>query len=194
LLFIISAPSGAGKTTIIKEIFRLLPGLKFSVSATTRLKRNGETDGKDYYFLTRNGFETKIQNNEFIEWEEVYGDLYGTLKSEVIGYVSAEHDMILDVDVKGALSIKKQFPEAVAIFIVAPKNEIIGRLEKRRTESEEQLNKRIERIEWELKLKDRFDHVVNNESAPNGLQRAVNEIIKIINKSKSAYNADKEME
>ena len=185
MLYVICAPSGAGKTTIIKEIFKLLPEIKFSVSATTRSMRNGESEGKDYYFVTREEFETKIRNNEFIEWEEVHGELYGTLKSEMDKGLDKLCDMIFDVDVKGALSIKKLYPDAVTIFIDAPKEEIIERLKNRRTESNAQLMKRIERMESELKLKDKFDHIIDNQSKPGGLHKAVNEIISIIKKTKS---------
>ena len=192
MLYVICAPSGAGKTTIIKEIFKLLREPRFSVSATTRSKRNGETDGKDYYFVTREEFETKIKNNEFIEWEEVHGELYGTLKSEMVKGLEKQCDVIFDVDVKGALSIKKLHADAVTIFINAPKEEIIERLKNRRTESNAQLEKRIERMESELKLKDKFDHIIDNKSRPGGLQKAVNEIISIINKTRSVKNTDKE--
>jgi guanylate kinase len=192
MLYVISAPSGAGKTTIIKEIFKNLPEMKFSVSATTRKIRNGEREGKDYYFVSRDAFEIMIKNNEFIEWEKVHGELYGTLKRELQKGADNPADMIFDVDVKGALSIKKLLPEAVTIFIDAPKNEIIERLRNRRTESEEQLNKRIKRMESELKLKDGFDHVVDNKSRPGGLQRAVNEILNIIKQSKPVYDTGEE--
>lgn len=193
MLFVISAPSGAGKTTIIREIFKNLPEMKFSVSATTRKMRNGEKEGKDYYFVSREEFEIMIKNNEFIEWEEVHGELYGTLKRELQKGTDNQVDMIFDVDVKGALSIKKLYPEAVTIFIDAPKNEIIERLRNRRTESEEELNKRIRRMDSELKLKDGFDHVVeNNTGRLGGLQSVVNEIINIIKQSRPVYNTGKE--
>jgi guanylate kinase len=192
MLFVISAPSGAGKTTIIREIFKLLPEILFSVSATTRKKRYAEKEGKDYYFISREEFETKIKNNEFIEWEEVHGELYGTLKNEIKKGLEGKADMIFDVDVKGALSIKKFYPDAVTFFIDAPKEEIIERLKKRHTESDAQMNTRILRMETEIRLKDRFDHIVDNQSKPGGLQIAVNEIINIINQSKSVHNADKE--
>jgi len=184
MLFVISAPSGAGKTTIIHEIFKQMPELRFSVSATTRKLRNGEVNGEDYYFISHDEFEKKIDNNEFIEWENVHGELYGTLKKEIESSINNSVNTILDVDVKGALSIKKLYPDAVTIFIDAPKKEIEQRLKGRKTESEEQLNKRIQRMEWELGEKDKFDNVVLNKTNPGGIKIAAEKIIKII-KNKS---------
>ena len=183
MLFVISAPSGAGKTTIIKEIFKLFPNFKFSVSATTRKKRNAEQNGKDYYFLSREEFEKKIKDNDFVEWEVVHGEYYGTLKDEIDVYFKINADMILDIDVKGALSIKKLYPESVTIFINAPRNEIIERLKKRKTESETEMEYRVERIDMELGLKNKFDYIVNNDSKPNGINIAVGDIKKVIDKN-----------
>jgi guanylate kinase len=184
MLFVISAPSGAGKTTIIRELFKLLPDLRFSVSATTRAKRVNETDGKDYYFISREKFEKKIKNNEFIEWEEVHDNLYGTLKSEVENNIDKPYDIIFDVDVKGALSIKKIFPGAVTIFLDAPKDDLLERLKKRKTEPEELIQKRLNRMEMELKFKDRFDYIVLNRTSTEGAKKAVNNIIEIIKRTK----------
>lgn len=180
MLLVISAPSGAGKTTIIKEIFKLYPNFQFSVSATTRKKRDKEQDGKDYYFLSREEFEEKIKNGDFVEWEVVHGEYYGTLKNEL--YKAGSSDIILDIDVKGAISIKKIYPGSVTIFINAQREEIIERLKKRKTESDTELEYRIERIDLELALKNKFDHVVNNESKPDGINKAVGELKKIIEK------------
>src|SRR4030095_14402334 len=120
MLFVISAPSGAGKTTIIKELFKEMPELKFSVSATTRKKRDGEQHGKDYFFLADEEFDEKIHAGEFAEWEQVHINRYGTLKSEVEKYINSEHHLVFDVDVKGALSLKKLYPEAVIIYVDVP--------------------------------------------------------------------------
>jgi guanylate kinase len=184
MLFAISAPSGAGKTTIIREIFKQMPELRFSVSATTRKLRKGETEGKDYYFISLEEFEKKKTDNEFVEWEKVHGEFYGTLKNEIEKNVNNSNNVILDVDVKGAISIKKLYPDAVIIFIDAPKDEIETRLRNRKTESDEQLKKRIERMEWELSMKDKFDYVVLNKTNPKGTEIAVKEITEII-KNKS---------
>lgn len=184
MLFVISAPSGAGKTTIIRELFSILPGLRFSVSATTRTQRKIEKEGKDYYFISKEEFAEKIKNGDFVEWEEVHGNLYGTLKSEIESSLSSPLDMIFDVDVKGALKIKKLYPQAVSIFIDAPADEIIKRLKKRSTETEEEIKKRLARLELELSYKNKFDYTVQNNSSPGGIKKAVEEIVKIITKSK----------
>jgi guanylate kinase len=182
MLFVISAPSGAGKTTIIKEIFKLFPNFQFSISSTTRKKRNGEQNGKDYYFLPREEFEKKIKNNDFVEWEVVHGEYYGTPKNELEKAIKNDSDIILDIDVKGAISIKKLYPESITIFINAPRNEIIERLKNRKTESSDEMQSRIERMDMELGLRNKFDFTVSNESKPNGINYAVGEIKKIIEK------------
>jgi guanylate kinase len=192
MLFVISAPSGAGKTTIIRKLFKLLPELMFSVSATTREKRPDETNGKDYYFLSEKDFNQKVAKGDFIEWEEVHGNLYGTLKSDVENYMenlsTAGSDIVFDVDVKGALSIKKLYPESVTIFIDASKEDLLKRLKGRKTEPEEAIKKRLKRIELELKFKNKFDNVVFNKTGPEGIESAVREIVSIIKKSKSLNN------
>jgi len=185
MLFIICAPSGAGKTSLIKEMFRFFPFLTFSVSATTRKMRKGEQNGKDYYFISKKDFEQRIKNNEFVEWEFVHGEYYGTLKNEVEKSLENNSDIIFDVDVKGALSIKKLFPEAVTIFIDAPKNDIVERLKKRKTETIEDINKRIARMELELSLRDKIDYEIGNESDPGGFEKAVDELKNLIYKLKS---------
>jgi len=182
MLFVISAPSGAGKTTIIRELFRVNPKLKFSVSATTRAKRQGETDGRDYYFLSDDEFNNKLKSGDFIEWETVHSKRYGTLKSEIEKYINGNEHLVFDVDVKGALSIKKLYPDAVMVFIDVPVEQLLKRLMKRNTESVEQIKKRSDRIEMEIKQKENFDYVVDNCDKPSGIQDAVNELNKIINK------------
>ena len=185
MILVITAPSGAGKTTILRELFKLFPGLNFSVSATTRGKRINETEGKDYYFISKEEFQNKIKNDEFVEWEEVHGNYYGTLKTEIEKYLSYTQDLILDVDVKGALSIKNRYPDSHVFFINVPKEELIKRLKNRKTETDEQINKRAQRIEFESGLKNKFDYVIDNSSAPGGLKKAIEEISEIINKIKN---------
>lgn len=182
MLFVISAPSGAGKTTVIREIFKVFPNISFSISATTRDKRNDEHNGKDYYFISKDEFDKKVKNDEFIEWEEVHGHLYGTLKSEL--KKGETQDILFDVDVKGALSIKKLYPQAVTIFIEAPRNEMIERLKRRRTEDEKEMMKRIARIDMELDYRKDFDYVVMNKSSDEGVKEAVKKVVDIINKNK----------
>lgn len=166
-LIIFSAPSGAGKTTLVKNL--LATGdlnLEFSISACSRSKREGEVDGKDYYFLSVEDFKQKIKNNEFLEWEEVYEDqFYGTLLSEVDRIWANGNHAIFDVDVVGGLNIKKNFPEdALAIFVMPPSLEVLNeRLVGRLTESEESLKRRLLKAEHELSFADQFDVQVVNE-------------------------------
>jgi guanylate kinase len=176
-LIVISAPSGSGKTTIAKEIMNRFPDLGFSVSGTTRSKRPGEVDGKDYFFLTREEFERRVDKGEFVEWEELYGDCYGTLKSEVERVLKTGHHLLFDVDVKGGLSIKKYYPNALLIFIRPPSMETLkDRLLKRQTEDDVTLKRRLERVTMELELGNKFDHQVVNDE----LDRAIREVQSII--------------
>lgn len=174
-LIIVTAPSGAGKTTVVKHLLNTIPSLAFSVSATTRNKRENEVDGKDYYFLSNEEFKIKIAANEFVEWEEVYpGKFYGTLESELKRLWKDGKHIIFDVDVKGALSLKNKFPEkTLSIFIQPPSLEIlIERLKNRATETPETLKTRIERVTLELSFHDRFDFAIINDKLDITLQKA----------------------
>jgi guanylate kinase len=177
-LIVISAPSGSGKTTIAQRIMAMNPSLGFSVSATTRKKRDTEIDGKHYFFLTTEEFERRKNAGEFVEWEEVYtGKLYGTLKSEVERLLKEGHDVLFDLDVKGGLSIKKQFPEACLIFIKAPSMDVLkARLVGRKTEDDETIQKRLDRAALELELGKQFAHQVVNDA----LETAVDDVQKIV--------------
>jgi guanylate kinase len=177
-LIAVSAPSGSGKTTIVKAVLAAHPEMLFSVSATTRPMRNGEVNGKDYFFLSREEFEHRIKAGELVEWEEIYGDLYGTLKSEVERALATRKAMLFDIDVKGALSIKRRYPsDAVLIFVSPPSLEVLkSRLLNRRTEDEEALKRRLDRASMELNAADQFDYRVVNDD----LQTAVAEVNKIV--------------
>lgn len=178
-LFVFSAPSGSGKTTIVKEVLNSFPNFVFSISATTRKKRPNEKDGEDYFFITEKEFLERIEKNEFVEWEKFYDYYYGTLKSQIDNNIKNGRHTVFEVDVKGAISIKKYYPEAVLIFIAPPSiEELKQRLIKRNTETEEDLKKRIERAEMELSFKDKFDYVVSNSD----LEFAKKEVKKIIEK------------
>lgn len=178
-LIVISAPSGSGKTTIAKAILRMYPSIIFSVSATTRRIRKGEMNGKDYFFLTKDEFQTRVKKGDLVEWEEIYGNYYGTLRSEIDRALSGGKVMLFDVDVKGALSIKTQYPEALLIFIKPPDFETLkDRLTNRRTEDDGALKRRLERVPMELSLGEKFDHQVVNDD----LQRAIAEVDSIIRK------------
>lgn len=178
-LIVISAPSGSGKTSIAKEILRKYPDMLFSVSATTRSRRSGEKEGKDYFFLTKEEFEGRVKKGDLVEWEEIYGDHYGTLRSEVEKALNSGKVMMFDVDVKGALSIKKNFPEAVLIFIRPPSVDALKeRLVKRKTEDEGALRRRLERASMELEQGKHFDYRVVNDD----LRKAIEEVDGIIRK------------
>ena len=169
-----SAPSGCGKTTIIKQLMNYFDCFEFSISATSRQPRAGERNGVDYYFLTPETFEKKVQGGEFLEWEEVYANTrYGTLKSEVERICGNDNVMIFDVDVNGGLNIKRFFgDDALAIFVMPPSIEVLEqRLRGRGTESEESILKRLGRSAKELEEAPKFDVTIINDD----LERAVEE-------------------
>ena len=175
-----SAPSGSGKTTIIREILKRFDCFEFSISATSRLPRQGEQDGVDYYFLTPDEFEKRVREGLFLEWEEVYaGTRYGTLKSEIDRIWDNGHVIIFDVDVNGGMNIKKFFgAEALALFVMPPSIEVLEmRLRNRGTETEETITKRLARSAAELKMSDHFDVTILNDD----LSRAVDETQRVIN-------------
>jgi guanylate kinase len=180
-LIVISAPSGCGKTTIAKAILEKHPAMLFSVSATTRPIRNGEVDKKDYFFLTKQEFEDRIRIGDLAEWEEIYGNYYGTLKSEIHRALDHGYSMIFDVDVKGALSIRQHFPnDSILIFIKPPSMEVLKkRLENRKTENPETLKRRLDRMPMELEQGSQFDFQVVNDD----LDKAINEVNEIVQKN-----------
>ena len=183
-LILFCGPSGSGKTTIVHHLLNKYPQLKFSVSATTRSKRANETDGKDYHFLTVEEFRQKISNDEFVEWEQVYTDLYyGTLKSEVDKIWKEDKVVAFDVDVEGGLNIKKIYGNnLLAVFVKPPSiEELHKRIKGRGTETEESFNKRIAKAEHELTYSEKFDHVIVNdnlEQAQNEAERLTEKFIK----------------
>jgi guanylate kinase len=182
-LFVFSAPSGSGKTTIVRDILKKYPEFVFSVSATTRKRRNVEKDGADYFFISEDEFREKIDNGEFVEWEKFYDYYYGTLKKFVDDNIAKELVTVFEVDVKGAISIKKAYPFATLIFIAPPSiEELKDRLIKRNTESEEDLRKRIERAEMELGFKNQFDYVIHNANLDQAKKEAREIIEKELNK------------
>mgnify|MGYP001828804872 CR=1 FL=1 len=165
-VIVFTAPSGAGKTTIVRHLLKVNADLGFSVSATTRSRRAQEVDGKDYYFLTEQEFLTRKQAGEFLEWEEVYDGLfYGTLKSEVDRLWSEQKHIVFDVDVKGALRIKSHFSDrCMAVFVQPPSlKTLIDRLKARGSEDTRSLQKRISRIKHELTFGGNFDAMIIND-------------------------------
>jgi guanylate kinase len=163
---IVAAPSGSGKTTIVKYLLKRIPQLRFSISATSREKRERETDNQDYYFMDKDEMTGRIEKGDFVEWEEVYsGSFYGTLKSEVERIWADGNVIIFDVDVKGAIQLKKYFKkDGLSIFIrVQDISELEQRLKARGTEDIESLRKRIEKVESEMEYQSNFDVVVTND-------------------------------
>ncbi|MBA4310621.1 MAG: guanylate kinase [Chlorobiaceae bacterium] len=181
-VIVISAPSGTGKTTILNSVLKEFPEIVFSVSATTRAKRNSEKDGVDYYFISEEKFLKMISDNEFLEWEKFYDYYYGTFKKFVEDTIKKGSSVIIEVDVKGAISIKNNYPDASLIFIEPPSvEELINRLKNRNTESESDFNKRVNRAKMELNQKDKFDYFVFNENLEEAivnLKSLINKIIK----------------
>ena len=177
-LIVISAPSGSGKTTIARAIMQKYPGMLFSVSATTRRPRVGETDGRDYFFLSKEEFQRRVQSGDLVEWEEIYGNYYGTLKSEVDRTLHRGAIMLFDVDVKGALSIKKTYPDdSILIFIKPPSFEVLkDRLLNRKTEDDATIRRRLDRVPMELEKGSQFGWQVVNDD----LQTAVRKVDDII--------------
>src|SRR5215204_1492388 len=179
-IIIITAPSGAGKTSITKHLLKTFPGkLAFSISAATRQKREYEKDSVDYYFMSVDDFKEKIQHNAFVEWEMVYeGKYYGTLKSEIHRIWKEEKVPLLDIDVQGAVHVQQQHPEqSLSIFIEPPSvEELKKRLNSRGTETQESLDTRLNKSTYELSFKDHFDKVIVNSD----LERACNEAEAIV--------------
>jgi guanylate kinase len=174
-MIVVSAPSGAGKTTIVKHLLKTFPQLGFSVSATSRKIREGELDGREYYFVTVEEFRKMIDKGKLLEWQEVYpGSFYGTQVSEVERINHNGQFPVFDVDVVGGLNIKKMYPDhALAIFIRPPSYEILeSRLRLRATDNEESLQKRLEKVKWELTFEKDFDTVIVNDKLPDALLQA----------------------
>ncbi|MDA8535604.1 guanylate kinase [Flavobacteriales bacterium] len=183
-LIVISAPSGAGKTSIVHHLLNNLPELSFSVSACSREKRDNETHGKDYYFLGVEGFQNKIKEDAFLEWEEVYeNQYYGTLKSEIERIWSERKTVIFDVDVIGGLNIKKQYPkECLSLFIMPPSVDVLReRLSGRGSESEAKLEMRLAKAEQEISKNQEFDKVILNDDFGIACEETMEVITNFIN-------------
>jgi guanylate kinase len=183
-LIIITAPSGAGKTSITKFLLNKYAQLSFSVSATTRAQRNHEIDGKDYYFISIDAFNQKIQHDEFVEWEMVYeGKYYGTLKTELLRIWENGQVPVLDIDVKGAIHVQQQYPgSTLSIFIEPPSLPVLQRrLESRGTETHETLQARLNKANYEISFKHHFSNIIVNDNLDKACAEATSIVEKFIN-------------
>ena len=181
-LIIISAPSGTGKTTLCKSIRKIFPEIDWSVSYTTRLRRPNEIDGKDYNFISRDTFNELIKDNKLAEWENVHDSLYGTAKKTLNDIIKENKFLLLELDVKGALELKKMYPEnTFSIFIIPPSFEDLKkRLKSRNTESKDVIKIRLKRFKEEINYKSKFDHIMYNDI----LDIATNELVEIVKQIK----------
>ncbi len=173
-LYVISAPSGTGKTTIRREIEKLSVGVKYSISCTTRKPRIGEKEGIDYFFISEAEFESRVRKGQFLEWAVVFGNYYGTDKLYVEKLMSEGHDVVLDIDVKGASQVKARVRDVITIFILPPSMEVLReRLAGRKTESEEALNSRLDEAKKEIMLAAWYDYIVVNDVLEEAVQNIV---------------------
>jgi len=182
-LFIVSAPSGAGKTTLCKQLVKTVPNLGFSVSFTTRRPRTGEENNRDYTFISREEFRAKADHGEFLEWAEVHGEFYGTAKTRVEELLNEGNDVMLDIDTQGAMQIKQKFQDGVYIFVLPPSLRILReRLEARMTDPEQEIGRRVKRATDEIRTYRAYDYVIMNDT----LDDAVREFEAIIISQRSS--------
>lgn len=172
-IFVISGPSGVGKGTLLKLVLPTLPNVLYSVSVTTRPKRPNEVDGRDYFFVTEEQFERMIEGGEFLEWAHVHEHLYGTPRKWVEGKLAEGYDIVLEIDVQGAMQVKEKCKDAILIFILPPSmEELRRRIIERAMDPPEEIKKRISKAEWEMSFKDKFDFQIVNDD----LNRAAEEL------------------
>jgi guanylate kinase len=173
-VFIISAPSGSGKSTLVAELMKILPGIRFSVSFTTRPPRGPEENGVDYFFISRDEFEARIARDEFLEWADVFGNYYGTHRSELDRAAEQQVDLVLDIDVQGARQLKGKIPGAVTIFILAPSRIILEqRLRARSQDSEPVIQRRLKAAKDEISDYSQYDYVLVNHEVASSVDTLV---------------------
>ena len=178
ILFVVSSPSGGGKGTLIHRVLNTVAGVSYSVSYTTRAPRSGEKDGVDYFFVTPARFEELVAGGDFLEWARVHGNLYGTSRSQVLQEIANRHDIILEVDVQGAASVRKLVADSISVFIVPPSFEVLReRLIARNTDSPVELELRLRNAPVELRQYVTFDYVIVNDD----IERAAGQLTAIIN-------------
>ncbi len=177
-LIVISSPSGGGKSTICNMIIKRNPDIEYSVSTTTRPSRQGEEDGKEYFFVKKDEFEKMIKNNAFLEWAMVHGNYYGTSRKKIEDLLNQGKSCILDIDVQGGMQIKNKHPDAVSVFIMPPSfEELEKRLKERSTDNEESIKLRLDNAKEEMEYKKFYDYVVVN----NKIEDTINKIVEILN-------------
>jgi guanylate kinase len=176
MIYVISAPSGSGKSTIIRLVLAVLEGVSFSVSHTTRERRDSEVEGRDYFFVSEDEFRRKVRRNQFVEWAVVHGNYYGTSRREL--RKGAHLDILLDIDVQGARQIKKKVPEAVLIFVLPPSFDVLKRrLVERGLESITAVRRRLAAAKQEIQEYSRFDHIVVNDNLDEAVQNLASIIL-----------------
>ena len=176
MFMVVSAPSGTGKTSILREVLKKCPNLRFSVSCTTRPPRPGEKDGKDYYFIADDAFRERIKQGEFVEWEEYSGYLYGTSKKTMHTFMEDGFDLILDIEIRGAKSLKNQYPGGVFVFVLPPSlDELKRRLSKRGADEAVMVEKRLSRALDEIRESSWYDYIIFNDR----LETAIDQFVSI---------------
>ena len=188
LLVIVSGPSGAGKGTVLKQVFEKYPNLKLSISVTTRAPRVGEVDGTNYYFKTVEEYNKMLKNDEFLEHQEVYGNFYGTPKAKVFEQLDKGFDVVLEIDVKGALSVMQRYPEAISIFVSPQDRETLAnRLKGRGSERPEDLERRISEAAAEIQQANLYDYIVVN----NDVTECAEDVISIVRAEKCSVKLNR---
>ncbi|MGI9553729.1 MAG: guanylate kinase [Thermodesulfobacteriota bacterium] len=179
ILFVFSGPSGSGKTTLAKEVVSEIDKINFAISYTTRQKRDSETNGKDYHFVNIQEFREMIENEEFAEWAEVFGNFYGTPLVEINNAINEGSDVLLEIDVKGAKQIRDKFVDSIHVFIIAPDmNELRQRLENRKTDSPDEIENRLNIADKEITEVENYDYIIINENIIRSLEE-IKDIIEI---------------
>jgi guanylate kinase len=187
-MFIVSAPSGAGKTTLCKAVRENFPDMLYSVSHTTRAPRSGEVNGVDYFFIDTDEFKENIHNHKWAEWAEVHGNFYGTSIEFLNGNLAAARDILLDIDVQGTIQILRRYPDCITIFIMPPSLDVLrGRLESRGTDSEAIIQKRLQNAEAEMEKKSLYRHIIINDD----LSEAIARILSLIKEYRTCSNFTK---